>query len=102
MDLDNPENMLGGQTFFDALDLMKLYIMDPLDLPRALSTVVANDASNLSMANASWGVYFSPLSLLFPSITNFGAILTPVPTTIVLSWDVMSFYGIGDTQFKKV
>ena len=35
---------------------MKLYIMDPLDLPRALSTVVANDASNLSIANASWGV----------------------------------------------
>ena len=97
-----PRKYAGRPNIFDALDLMKLYIMDPLDLSRALFTVVANDASNLSMANASWGVYFSPLSLLFPSITNFGAILTPVPTTIVLSWDVMSFYGIGDTQFKKV
>ena len=50
----------------DALGLMKIYTMDQLVLPQALSTVGANNVSKLSMINASGGVSFQNFSLMCP------------------------------------
>ena len=41
----------------NALGLMNLFTMAVLALPQALSTVVANDVSKLTMINASGGTY---------------------------------------------
>ena len=48
----------GWTKIVDAIGLMKLFTMDPLEFPRALSTVVANDISKFFMINAS-GVFLA-------------------------------------------
>ena len=45
----------GRSKIVDALGLMNLSTMDPLVLPQALSTVMANNVSKLSMINTSGG-----------------------------------------------
>ena len=67
----------GWPNIVDDIGLMNIYTMDPLALPRDLSTVVANDVSKLSMLNASGGGSFPTFSFLFPGRTTFGAGFTP-------------------------
>ena len=45
----------GCPNIFDAIVLMKLFTMAPLVLPRALSTVVANNFSKLSITKGESG-----------------------------------------------
>ena len=86
----------------DDIGLMNLSKISPPVLPLALSTVVANDVSKLSMINVSGGIYFQDFSLLFPGGTNFGAKLVPVPETIILSWEFMLLCGLGSLYLKTV
>ena len=71
-------------------------------LPRALSTVVANNVSKLFLSTHLGGGSFPTLSFLCPGGTNFGAGLIPAPATIVISWGFNYFYGIGGMQLKKI
>ena len=50
-----PREYNGCPNIVDALDVMNLSTMDPLVFLQALSTVVANNVSKLSMINASGG-----------------------------------------------
>ena len=69
--------------------------MAPFDFTQDLSTVTDNDVSRLSMIKAPGRIYFPTFSLLFPGRTHFGAKLTPVPATIILSWEFKLFCGFG-------
>ena len=56
IDIPFKSNEYAGWTnIVDALGLMNLFEMAPLVLPLALSTVVSNDISKVSMINASGG-----------------------------------------------
>ena len=79
----------------DAIFFMNLSTMALLELPQDLSTVVAKDVSKLSMINTSGGFSLPFFSLMFTGRKTFGAKLTPGPATIVLSWEFMSFCGLG-------
>ena len=74
---------------------MKLSTMVPPVLPRAFSTVEANEVSKLSMSNTYVGVSLTPFSLMLPGRTNYGDKLTPVPITTILFWGFKLFCGLG-------
>ena len=75
---------------------MNLSTMNPIVFPRALSTVVANYVSKLSIINVSGGGgSFPTFSSLCPGRTNFGAGFFPWTSAIVLYWGFKSFYGRG-------
>ena len=59
-------NYTGCSNFFDALGLMNLSTIAPLVLPRALSTVVANNVSKLYMINASGGGFLPNFIFVVP------------------------------------
>ena len=48
----------GLPNIFENIVLINLYTMDPFELPRALSTMVDNDFSKLSMINTSGGFHY--------------------------------------------
>ena len=87
----------GCPNIVDDLYFMNFSTMDPLVLPRALSNMVVNYVSKLSIINASGGVSLPNFSFLCPGVTSFGTGFIPVPTTIVLSWVFNYFCGIGGT-----
>ena len=64
MDGPGPSNEYNGwPDIVDALGLMNLPTIDPLNFTQALSTVVANDVSNLSTINEYGGGVTSQFSL---------------------------------------
>ena len=65
---------------------MNLFMMAPLDFLQALSTVVDNNVSKLSIIKSYGGGSLPNFSLLITGITNLGASLNPGPATISLSW----------------
>ena len=74
----------GWPNIVHAIGLMNLFKMAPLVFLLSPSTVVANNASKLSMINA-YRVFFLPtFSLLCPGRTNFGDGLIPGLANIVL------------------
>ena len=87
----------GWENIVDAIGLLNLSTMDPLVLPRSLSTVVANDVSKLSMISTSGGSYLPKFYLLCSGITNFGDRFIPDSAILVLSWGFKYFYGLGVT-----
>ena len=97
-----PIEYTGLSNIADALGFINLSIMAPHVFPQALSNVSANDGYKLSTRNKSGVFYFSTFSLLFFGRKSFGTKITPVPATIIISWDFMLFYVIRGPQFKTV
>ena len=85
----------GWPNTVNCLGLMKLSTMSPLEFPQALSTVVANNVSKLSMMKLIGVGYLNKIYLLLPGRKQIGYGSTPVPATIVLSLEFKYFYVIG-------
>ena len=89
-----PRDYVIWPNIVDDIGFMNLSMMSPLVFPRALSTVVTNNVSKLSIINTSWGV-LSQLSIYCSLGENNWCRLDACPSHYFYVFGIHVFCGIG-------